>query len=243
MSRLHWFNVIPMTEKQSLRILIVDDEKAIRSFLRASLSSRGYLVFESESGKDALEKSVSVHPDVIILDLGLGDMDGREVVAKIRKRTNTPILILSVRDDTQEKIAALDAGADDYITKPFSVGELLARLKAIMRRLLLAGKEEVLCCGKLAMDILSHKVTVDSVEAGLSPIEYDILKLLLLSPGKVLTHKQILHQIWDKTEEYEGIMHLLRVTISNLRAKIEPDPDRPTYILTEPGIGYRLSFE
>jgi two-component system KDP operon response regulator KdpE len=134
----------------------------------------------------------------------------------------------------------LDAGADDYLTKPFSVGELLARLKAVMRRLLPIEKEEILSSGKLAMDITKHQVTLDSAEVSLSPTEYDILKLLLFNTGKVITHKQILREVWDKTEDYEGILHLLRVTMSNLRSKIEPNPDRPTYILTEPGVGYRF---
>lgn len=229
-----------MAEQNNLRILVVDDEKSIRSFLKTSLSAYGYGVFEATRGKEALTESVSVHPDVIILDLGLPDMDGREVIARIRKRTKTPIIILSVRDDPLEKIAALDAGADDYLTKPFSVGELLARLKAVMRRLLPLEQEEALRSGKLVVDITSHRVTIEDKEINLSPTEYDILKLLLLNPGKVLTHKQILREIWDKTEDYEGILHLLRVTMSNLRSKIEPNPDRPTYILTEPGIGYRL---
>jgi len=229
-----------MAEQSNLRILVVDDEKSIRSFLKTALSAYGYGVFEAAKGKEALTESVSVHPDAIILDLGLPDMDGREVIARIRKRTKTPIIILSIRDDPLEKIAALDAGADDYLTKPFSVGELLARLKAVMRRLLPLEKEKILRSGKLMVDITSRLVTIEDNEINLSPTEYDILKLLLLNSGKVITHKQILREIWDKTEDYEGILHLLRVTISNLRSKIEPNPDRPTYILTEPGVGYRL---
>ncbi|MCK9572042.1 MAG: response regulator transcription factor [Candidatus Omnitrophica bacterium] len=229
-----------MTEQNNLRILVVDDEKSIRSFLKTSLSAYGYVVFEAEKGKEALTDSVSVHPDAIILDLGLPDMEGREVIVKIRKRTKTPIIILSVRDDSLEKIAALDAGADDYLTKPFSVGELLARLKAVMRRLLPLEKGQILRTGKLAVDINSRRVTIEDNQIDLSPTEYDTLKLLLLNSGKVLTHKQILREIWDKSEDYEGILHLLRVTMSNLRSKIEPNPDRPIYILTEPGVGYRL---
>ncbi|MCU0666729.1 MAG: response regulator transcription factor [Candidatus Omnitrophica bacterium] len=232
-----------MVEQNNLRILVVDDEKSIRSFLKASLGAYGYSVFEAQTGKDALTESVSAHPDVIILDLGLPDIDGREVITKIRKRAKIPVIVLSVRDDPLEKIAALDAGADDYLTKPFSVGELLARLKAVMRRLLPLEEEETLRLGKLVMDVISRRVTVEGKEINLSPTEYDILKLLFLNIGKVLTHKQILRQVWDKTEDYEGILHLLRVTMSNLRGKIEPNPDRPTYILTEPGIGYRLHFD
>jgi two-component system KDP operon response regulator KdpE len=229
-----------MAEKQSLRILVVDDEKAIRSFLRASLSSHGYNVFESVTGREALERSVSSHPDVIILDLGLPDIDGTEVIRKIRKRAKTPIIVLSVREDASDKIAALNVGADDYLTKPFNIGELLARLRAVMRRLLPPDTKEILRAGKLSMDITSRQVIVNGTEADLTPTEYDILKFLVLNAGKVITHQKILQEVWDKTEDLEGVLHLLRVTISNLRSKIEPNPDRPTYIMTEPGIGYRL---
>jgi two-component system KDP operon response regulator KdpE len=232
-----------MTEKQSLRILVVDDEKAIRSFLRASLSSHGYNVFESATAEEALEKSVSAHPDAIILDLGLPDMDGLEVTKEIRKRSKIPIIILSVREEAMDKVATLDAGADDYLTKPFSTRELLARLRAVMRRLLPANKEEVIKVGRLSIDIANHQVKVNEKEADLTPTEYHILKLLILNAGKVLTHRQILQEVWNKSEDLEGVLHLLRVTISNLRGKIESNPDRPTYILTEPGIGYRLRYE
>jgi len=229
-----------MTEKQSLRILVVDDEKAIRRFLKASLSSYGYNVFESAAGREALERSVSSHPDVIILDLGLPDVDGIEVIRKIRKRAKTPIIVLSVREDVSDKIAALNLGADDYLTKPFSIGELLARLKAVMRRLLPVDTKEILRVDKISLDITSRQVIVNGTEADLTPTEYDILKFLVLNAGKVITHQKILQEVWNKTEDLEGVLHLLRVTISNLRSKIEPNPDRPTYILTEPGIGYRL---
>jgi len=232
-----------MAEKEQLRILVVDDEKAIRNFLRMSLSSYGYSIFEAATGKEALYEAVSSHPDIIILDLGLPDIDGMEVIARIRKRTKIPIVILSVRDDPSEKIATLDAGADDYLTKPFSTGELLARLRAVMRRLLSLDKEETLRVGKVTMDVTKHLVMIGDDKIDLSPTEYDILKLFLINAGKVITHRQILREIWDKNEDFEGILHLLRVTISNLRSKIEPDPDRPTYILTEPGVGYRLRSE
>lgn len=219
---------------------MVDDEKAIRRFLKASLSSYGYNVFESATGKEALERSVSSHPDVIILDLGLPDVDGIEVIRKIRKRAKTPIIVLSVREDASDKITALNLGADDYLTKPFSIGELLARLKAVMRRLLPVDTKEILRVDKLSLDITSRQVMVNGTEADLTPTEYDILKFLVLNAGKVITHQKILQEVWNKTEDLEGVLHLLRVTISNLRSKIEPNPDRPTYILTEPGIGYRL---
>jgi two-component system KDP operon response regulator KdpE len=170
-------------------------------------------------------------------------MDGIEVAREIRKRSKVPIIILSVREEAMDKVAALDAGADDYLTKPFSTKELLARLRAVMRRLLPSNKEEVLRVGRLAIDITNHQVKVNEKEADLTPTEYDILKLLILNAGKVLTHRQILQEVWNKSEDLEGVLHLLRVTISNLRSKIEPNPDRPTYILTEPGIGYRLHSE
>jgi len=232
-----------MIEQVNLRILVVDDDKAIRNFLKTSLSSYGYSVFEAATGKEAMDKRISTHPDIIILDLGLPDIDGIEVIKRLRKRTKTPIIILSVRDDPAEKVAALDSGADDYLAKPFFVEELLARLRAVARRLLPLEKEETLCAGKLVMDITKRRIMVDGGEISLSPTEYDILKLFLVNAGKVLTHRQILREIWDKTGDYEGILHLLRVTISNLRSKIEHDPDRPSYILTEPGVGYRLRAE
>jgi two-component system, OmpR family, KDP operon response regulator KdpE len=232
-----------MNDKQSLRILVVDDERTIRSFLKASLSSHGYIVFESESGEDALAKSVSVRPDAVILDLGLPDMDGVDVVKKIRKRSKVPIIILSVREDVSDKVVSLNAGADDYLTKPFSTKELIARLHAVIRRLLPAETEKILRIGKLTIDIMRRYITANGSEVKLSPTEYDILKLFITNAGKVLTHKQILLEIWNKSEDVEGIQHLLRVTISNLRGKIEPNPDRPAYIVTEPCVGYRLRME
>jgi two-component system KDP operon response regulator KdpE len=183
---------------------------------------------------------VSAHPDIIILDLGLPDIDGIEVIQKIRKRTKTPIVVLSVREEASDKISALDAGADDYLTKPFSADELLARLRAVMRRLLPLDKKEAFKTGGLLIDITRHHVEVNGNRIDLTPTEYDILKLLVLNEGKILTHRQILREIWNKSGNLEGVLHLLRVTISNLRSKLEPDPDRPAYIITEPGIGYRL---
>lgn len=229
-----------MTENKGLRILIVDDEMAIRRFLKASLSSYDYNILEAKTGIEATEKSISLHPDVIILDLGLPDIDGIEVLRKIRKRSKVPIIILSVREDPMEKASALDAGADDYLTKPFNTRELLARLKAVMRRLLPYDKDEIFKMGKLLVDITKHQMTIDGKQVDLTPTEYDILKLLILNAGKIVTHKQILREVWNKSENLEGVLHLLRVTISNLRSKIEPNPNRPTYVLTEPGIGYRL---
>lgn len=232
-----------MGNDQNIRILIVDDEKAIRRFLKATLVAHGYNVFEASDGAEALKHSVSLYPDAIILDLGLPDMDGVEVARQIRKRSQIPIIILSVREGESDKIAALNAGADDYLTKPFKAGEMLARIRAVMRRLLPQNYEAVFTVGKLSVDIGKRSVAVKGRAVHLTPIEYAILKFFVLNAGKVLTHKQILKEIWDKTEEFEGISHLLRVTISNLRNKIEPDPNRPTYVLTEPGVGYRLFID
>lgn len=228
---------------QNMRILIVDDEKTIRRFLKATLISHGYNVFEATNAKEALEYSASSHPDAIILDLGLPDMDGTEVTRQIRNRAKTPIIILSVREDEADKIAALDAGADDYLTKPFNAGEMLARLRAVMRRLLPQNERSVFKAGKLSIDISNHSVEVKGREIHITPTEYDLLKVLVLNAGKIMTHGKILKEIWNKNEDFEEAMHLLRVTISNLRNKIESNPDRPDYILTEPGIGYRLSSE
>ena len=229
-----------MKENHALRILVVDDEKTIRRFLKATLVSHGYAVFEASNGSEALENSISHHPDVIILDLGLPDRDGLEITREIRERTKTPIVILSVREQEADKIQALDAGADDYLTKPFSAGELLARLRAVMRRLVPQDETTIFKTGELCMDIAKHTAELSSRSLQLTPTEYEILKVLILNVGKVVTQRQILKEVWNKTEDTEGASHLLRVTISNLRDKIEPDPDRPTYVLTEPGVGYRL---
>jgi two-component system KDP operon response regulator KdpE len=232
-----------MTTDQGVRVLIVDDEKAIRKTLRAALTPRGYTVFEAATGAEGLERSISSHPDVVILDLGLPDIDGVEVIKGIRARAKTPIVILSVRDEVADKVAALDAGADDYLSKPFNVPELVARLKAVMRRLLPADRAEIFRAGTLSIDVAKHLVTVKGEPVGLTPTEFDVLKLLVLNAGRVVTHRQILDEIWNKPDDTEGVLHLLRVVISNLRGKIEPDPDRPIYVLTEPGIGYRLRAE
>jgi len=229
-----------MAKDQGTRVLVVDDERGIRSFVRVSLSSLGFAVFEAATGAEALEKSVSAHPDVIVLDLGLPDMDGVEVIRGIRGRAKTPVIILSVREDTADKVQALDAGADDYLTKPFDIAELEARLKAVLRRFAPSGSGDTLRAADLAMDISAHRVTSEGREIDLTPTEFDVLRLLMLNAGRVVTHRQILQEIWNKSDDVEGGLHLLRVTMSNLRAKVEPRPEWPSLILTEPGIGYRL---
>jgi two-component system KDP operon response regulator KdpE len=232
-----------MTATAQPRILIVDDEKTVRRFLKAALVAHDYNVSEAVNGKEALELAVSAHPDIIILDLGLPDMDGTEVTRLVRKRSAVPIIILSVREDESDKISALDAGADDYLTKPFDAGEMLARIRAVMRRLLPQNKSAVFKVKNLTMDISKHVVEVKGNEVHLTKTEFSVLKMLVQNAGAIVTQSQILKEIWDKTEDIEGAEHLLRVTISNLRNKIEPNPNRPTYILTEPAVGYRLYTE
>ncbi len=222
----------------SLRALVVDDEPAIRRFLRASLKVHGYTVLEAETGQEALRAVIDHRPDVIILDLGLPDMDGIEVTRSLREWTQIPIIILSVREHEDDKIAALDAGADDYVTKPFGVGELLARLRVAMRHTAFPPDEPVFTADGLVVDLSRRLVIVDGREVQLTRTEYDLLRLLVIHAGKVLTHRHLLREVWGNA--YENERHLLRVNISNLRRKIEEDPSRPHYILSEPGVGYRL---
>ena len=220
------------------RVLVVDDENSIRRYLRAALSAQGFTVYEAASGEEAVNAVLNNRPDIIILDLGLPDFDGIEVTRRLREWSQTPIIILSVREAENDKIAALDAGADDYLTKPFSTGELMARMRVAMRRLANKSDEPVLQVDDLKLDLSRRLVTVSEKEISLTPTEYDILRLLMQNAGKVLTHRHLLRQVWGTA--YESEMHLLRVNISNLRRKIEPDPARPHYLVTESGVGYRL---
>ena len=220
------------------RVLVVDDETSIRRYLRAALSAQGFAIYEAANGQEAINAVVSNHPDLIILDLGLPDFDGIEVTRRLREWSQTPIIILSVREAENDKIAALDAGADDYLTKPFSTGELMARMRVALRRMTSSLDEPVLQVDDLKMDTSRRLVTVGEDQIPLTPTEYEILRLLLQNAGKVLTHRQLLRQVWGTV--YESEMHILRVNISNLRRKIEPDPSRPHYLLTEPGVGYRI---
>ena len=227
-----------MPAETALRVLVVDDELAIRRFLRTSLQGHGYVVFEAQTGEDALIEVVGKRPDLVILDIGLPDLDGVEVTRRLREWSDLPILILSVHDQERDKIAALDAGADDYLTKPFGVGELMARMRVAIRRTSPQTVEPVFVTGNLKLDFSNRFVYVDGEEVALTPTEYDLLRILALDAGKVLTHRQIFMALWG--ENYQTEAHLLRVNISNLRKKIEPDSSRPTYIITEPGVGYRL---
>jgi two-component system, OmpR family, KDP operon response regulator KdpE len=220
------------------RILVVDDEAPIRRYLRAALSGQGFVVYEAANGQEALSAVIADRPDIIILDLGLPDIDGIEVTRQLREWSQIPIIILSVREAEQDKIAALDAGADDYLTKPFGTGELMARMRVAMRRLNNKADEPILQVDELQMDLSRRVVTMRGEEISLTPTEYDILRLLMQNAGKVITHHHLLRQVWGTA--YESEMHILRVNISNLRRKLEPDPARPTYVHTEPGVGYRL---
>jgi two-component system, OmpR family, KDP operon response regulator KdpE len=228
-------------EEKNLRILVVDDERPIRRFLNASLSG-AYTVLEAATGEEALTMAVTGHPDAILLDLGLPDMDGVDLTRRLREWTQIPIIVISVRDHEEDKITALDAGADDYLTKPFGVGELMARLRVILRRAIPADSAPVFRAEQLTVDLTLREVNVDGRDVNLTPTEYDILRVLIQNAGKVLTHQQLIHLVWGNN--YEADSHLLRVNISNLRRKIEPDPSRPHFVMTEPGVGYRLkTFE
>jgi len=220
------------------RVLVVDDEAPIRRYLRAALNAQGFTIFESANGQEALSAVIANRPDIIILDLGLPDIDGIEVTRQLREWSQTPIIVLSVRESEQDKIAALDAGADDYLTKPFGTGELMARMRVVMRRQSSKPDEPILQVDELKMDLSRRVVTIRDEEISLTPTEYDILRLLMQNAGRVITHHHLLRQVWGTA--YESEMHILRVNISNLRRKIEPDPPRPHYLLTEPGVGYRL---
>jgi two-component system KDP operon response regulator KdpE len=224
-----------------LRVLVVDDEPAIRRFLRTTLAAHGYTIFEAATGQEALAEVVVKRPDLLILDLGLPDIDGYEVTRRLREWTKLPIIVLSVRGQELDKVTALDAGADDYLTKPFGTSELLARMRSAVRRSLQVSTEPVFRIGNLSVDLARRVVSLGDNRIQLTPTEYDLLRVLVTQADRVITHRQLLHDVWG--DEYQKETHLLRVNISNLRRKIEPDPMRPQYILTEPGVGYRLQTE
>jgi len=225
-----------MSESQ-VRVLVVDDERPIRKFLRAALEGQ-FDISEATTGEEALATTASYRPDIIILDLGLPDMDGVEITRRLREWSQIPIIVISVREQENEKIAALDAGADDYLTKPFGVGELMARLRATLRRSFREETEPIFTSGSLRVDLSKREVQVDGKLISLTPTEYDLLKTFIKYAGKVLTHNQLLRIVWGTA--YESETHMLQVNISNLRRKMEPDPLRPSFIITEPGVGYRL---
>jgi len=219
------------------RVLVVDDERPIRRFLQASLSGQ-YRVIEAANGEQALQAVVSEQPELVILDLGLPDMDGVDVTRRLREWTQIPIIIVSVREQEAEKIKALDAGADDYLTKPFGAAELMARIRVALRRAPQPEPDAVFTSDDLVVDLARRLVSVDGTNTYLTPTEYDILRTLILHAGKVVTHGQLLRMVWGPA--YEDETHLLRVNVSTLRRKIEKDPAKPRHVITEPGVGYRL---
>ncbi|KAA3515840.1 response regulator [Agrobacterium rosae] len=222
------------------RILVVDDEPQIRRFLRPALAAAGYDVIEAENGADALKAVATAAPDVVILDLGLPDMDGKDVIASLRGWSTIPIIILSARDREAEKIAALDLGADDYIEKPFHIGELTARIRTAMRHRANASKDvpSLVNADGLIIDIVHRVVSRSGKSIRLTPKEYDLLTLLAHHAGRVVTHRTLLTSVWGPAHEED--MHYLRVFIGQLRQKIERDPSQPIIVQTEPGVGYRL---
>lgn len=224
------------------RILLIEDEAPIRRFLRIALEAGGFAVEEAERGRAGVELAATRAPDLVILDLGLPDMDGRAVIAAIREWSTLPILVLSARDAEGEKIAALDAGADDYVTKPFATGELMARLRALLRnRKAAASEQAVFCVGCLSVDLARRTVTVDGLDVKLTRKEFDVLALLVRHAGRLVTHKQILTTIWGPAHADDT--HYLRVAVGHIREKLGDDAADPRFILTEPGVGYRLEAQ
>jgi two-component system KDP operon response regulator KdpE len=225
------------------RILVVDDEPAIVRAVTTNLSGHGYRVESAASGEAALEQRQDFRPDAMLLDLGLPDMDGTEVIRQIRKDSDIPIIVLSVRGSEREKVAALDLGADDYLTKPFGVDELLARIRVALRHSARpgAGAEPVSRAGDIEVNLEQHRVSVRGEEVRLTPTEFELLKALIAHPGKLLTDRMLLHTVWGP--EYGDEAHYLHVYIARLRRKIEPDPREPRYLVTEPGVGYRLAID
>lgn len=223
------------------RVLIIDDEPQIRRALRVGLAGHGYDVQLASTGEEGLDLAALAPPDVIILDLMLPGISGLEVCRELREWTKVPVLVLSARGEETAKVEALDLGADDYLTKPFGMDELLARLRAIMRR---AGSEStsaVLECGEITLDQVRRRVTLRGEDVHLTPTEYEMLRFLMSNAGKVITHRALLQAVWGPG--YDEGSATLRVFVGQLRKKIEPDPTRPTYIRTEPGVGYRFRTE
>jgi len=220
-------------------VLIIDDEVSIRVLLRLSLQTDNYRVYEASLGRDGLTLAAALNPDAIILDLGLPDMDGIEALQRLREWSHIPVIVVSVRNSYTDKVALLDAGADDYLTKPFSTLELLARLRAALRHRHAAQESPTFISGRLMVDMLNHSITVDDVPVNISATEYALLRTLIQNAGNIMTHGQLLEAVWGR--EYEGKIQYLRAYMASLRRKIEKDPSNPVLLVTEPGVGYRLT--
>ena len=224
-------------------VVLIEDEPQIRRFLRATLTGQGYRLFEAGTAADGLVEVASRQPDVVIIDLGLPDLDGLEVIRRLREWSKVPVIVLSARGQERDKVGALDAGADDYVSKPFSAGALLARLRVALRHAAGAAHEESAAfkVGELQVDLLRRHVTVAGNEIRLTPIEYKLLTTLVRYAGRVVTHQQLLRDVWGPSHDDQS--HYVRVYMAHLRHKIEAEAARPRYLLTEPGVGYRLAAE
>jgi two-component system KDP operon response regulator KdpE len=232
-----------MADEKEL-ILLVEDEPQMRRFLRITLQSHGYRLTEAATAQEGLMQATTRNPDVVLLDLGLPDLDGIEVTKRLREWTETPIIVISAREQEQDKVRALDAGADDYLTKPFNAGELLARIRVALRhaaRQTAGGQEPVFMLRNLRVDIAQRRIFVDEKEVHLTPIEYKLLTVLIRHAGKVITHRQLLQEVWGPAHVNE--VQYLRVYMTQLRHKLEADPARPQFLMNEPGIGYRLKYD
>jgi two-component system KDP operon response regulator KdpE len=232
-----------MTEDKEL-ILLIEDEPQMRRFLRITLQTQGYRLVESETGSDGLLQAAARSPDVVLLDLGLPDMDGLAVTERLREWTQLPIIIISAREQEQDKVKALDAGADDYLTKPFSAGELMARIRVALRhavRQRTGQSEPVFTVRNLRVDLALRQVFLGDREVHLTPIEYKLLTVMIRHAGRVITHRQLLMEVWGPGHVEE--VQYLRVYMTQLRHKLETDPTRPKFFLNEPGVGYRLQYD
>ncbi|MFD1674089.1 response regulator [Alicyclobacillus fodiniaquatilis] len=224
---------------ESSKILVVDDEAQIRKLLRISLQAHGFQVSEAETGEDGIVQISTIRPDLVVLDLGLPDIEGIEVLRRVREWSQVPVIVLTARDQEEDKIEALNIGADDYVTKPFGMGELMARIRVALRHISKTTEEPILSLGPLVIDVSRRIVELNGEKVKLTPTEYELLKVLATNAGRVITHRALFEQVWgDKF--YESDSQPVRVHIGNLRKKIEMDPTRPHLILTEPGVGYRF---
>jgi two-component system KDP operon response regulator KdpE len=222
-------------------VLVVEDDEQMRRYLRAGLTSHGYRLQEAQTAEEGIRLAVEYPPDVVLLDLGLPDLDGIEVARRLREWSKVPILVLSARGQESQKVAALDAGADDYLVKPFGFGELLARIRVALRHAAKGAEGAVFRAGALTIDIERRRVEVDGKEVHLTPIEWKILATLAKHADRVVTHRHLLQEVWGPRSTEQT--HYLRVFMTHLRRKIEPDPVRPRYLQTEPGVGYRLKCD